>query len=82
MDRALLAVFLRARREALKPENVKLPPRLRRRASGLWREEAAVLAGRARTAAPVRVMIARAGRVDPALDCLGSARWLRCATGI
>jgi transcriptional regulator with XRE-family HTH domain len=45
MDRALLADFLRARREALQPEDVGLPRGSRRRAEGLRREEVAVLAG-------------------------------------
>jgi transcriptional regulator with XRE-family HTH domain len=45
MDRALLADFLRARREALQPEQVGLPRGVRRRTGGLRREEVAVLAG-------------------------------------
>ncbi|MFI2714408.1 helix-turn-helix transcriptional regulator [Micromonospora sp. NPDC018662] len=45
MDRALLADFLRARREALQPEDVGLPRGSRRRTGGLRREEVAVLAG-------------------------------------
>jgi transcriptional regulator with XRE-family HTH domain len=45
MDRALLADFLRARREALQPEDVGLPRGTRRRTGGLRREEVAVLAG-------------------------------------
>jgi transcriptional regulator with XRE-family HTH domain len=45
MDRALLADFLRARREALQPEDVGLPRGSRRRAGGLRREEVAVLVG-------------------------------------
>jgi transcriptional regulator with XRE-family HTH domain len=45
MDRALLADFLRARREALQPEEVGLPRGSRRRAGGLRREEVAALAG-------------------------------------
>lgn len=45
MDRALLADFLRARREALQPEDVGLPRGQRRRTGGLRREEVAVLAG-------------------------------------
>jgi transcriptional regulator with XRE-family HTH domain len=45
MDRALLADFLRARREALQPEEVGLPRGPRRRTGGLRREEVAVLAG-------------------------------------
>ena len=45
MDRALLADFLRARREALQPEDVGLPRGGRRRTGGLRREEVAVLAG-------------------------------------
>jgi transcriptional regulator with XRE-family HTH domain len=45
MDRALLADFLRARREALQPEEVGLPRGSRRRTRGLRREEVAVLAG-------------------------------------
>ncbi|GIM97049.1 helix-turn-helix transcriptional regulator [Paractinoplanes toevensis] len=44
-DRALLADFLRARREALQPEDVGLPRGSRRRTGGLRREELAVLAG-------------------------------------
>ncbi|MCW2919952.1 MAG: transcriptional regulator [Actinomycetia bacterium] len=43
MDRAELADFLRTRREALQPEEVGLPRTRRRRASGLRREEVAVL---------------------------------------
>jgi transcriptional regulator with XRE-family HTH domain len=45
MDRAQLADFLRARREALQPEDVGLPRGSRRRTGGLRREEVAVLAG-------------------------------------
>ncbi|AQW54433.1 helix-turn-helix domain-containing protein [Streptomyces violaceusniger] len=45
MDRALLAEFLRARREALQPEDVGLPRGSRRRTGGLRREEVAALAG-------------------------------------
>ncbi|WP_433174934.1 helix-turn-helix transcriptional regulator [Actinoallomurus sp. CA-150999] len=44
MDRASLADFLRRRREALRPEDVGLPPGARRRAPGLRREEVAALA--------------------------------------
>jgi transcriptional regulator with XRE-family HTH domain len=42
-DRAALAAFLRARREALQPENVGLPRGRRRRTGGLRREEVAAL---------------------------------------
>jgi hypothetical protein len=42
--RRSLALFLRARREALQPEDVGLPPSRRRRTPGLRREEVAVLA--------------------------------------
>ncbi|MET9564113.1 helix-turn-helix transcriptional regulator [Streptomyces tauricus] len=45
MDRALLADFLRARREVLQPEDVGLPRGQRRRTGGLRREEVAALAG-------------------------------------
>jgi transcriptional regulator with XRE-family HTH domain len=45
VDRAQLAGFLRARREALRPEDVGLPHGSRRRTSGLRREEVAVLSG-------------------------------------
>ncbi|GIE82958.1 DNA-binding protein [Actinoplanes philippinensis] len=45
MDRALLADFLRARREALQPEDAGLPRGSRRRTGGLRREEVAALAG-------------------------------------
>ncbi|MEP9394168.1 helix-turn-helix transcriptional regulator [Gordonia sp. VNK1] len=45
IDRAGLAQFLRARREALQPADVGLPPGARRRAPGLRREEVAALAG-------------------------------------
>ncbi|MCY1136594.1 helix-turn-helix transcriptional regulator [Actinoplanes sp. Pm04-4] len=45
MDRALLADFLRARREALQPEDVGLPRGARRRTGGLRREEVAALSG-------------------------------------
>lgn len=44
MDRTALADFLRARREALQPEDVGLPPGPRRRAPGLRREDVAQLA--------------------------------------
>nr|BFF26352.1 hypothetical protein GCM10025732_43170 [Glycomyces mayteni] len=44
MDRTALAEFLRARREHLRPEDVGLPPGVRRRAPGLRREEVASLA--------------------------------------
>ena len=45
MDAAALASFLRARREALQPDDVGLPRGPRRRAPGLRREEVAALAG-------------------------------------
>ncbi|WJE01619.1 MmyB family transcriptional regulator [Streptomyces antimycoticus] len=45
MDRVLLADFLRARREALQPEDVGLPCGSRGRTGGLRREEVAALAG-------------------------------------
>jgi len=45
MDRALLADFLRARREVLQPEDVGLARGSRRRTGGLRREEVAALAG-------------------------------------
>src|SRR5688572_24559098 len=45
MDRALLADFLRARREVLQPEDVGLPRGQRRRTGGLRREEVAALCG-------------------------------------
>ena len=44
-QRAELAAFLRARREALTPEQVKLPRSRGRRTPGLRREEVALLAG-------------------------------------
>jgi transcriptional regulator with XRE-family HTH domain len=43
--RTELAAFLRSRRERLTPEDVGLPPGLRRRTPGLRREEVAQLAG-------------------------------------
>ncbi|WP_199538922.1 helix-turn-helix transcriptional regulator [Desertihabitans brevis] len=43
MDRSGLAAFLRRRRESLQPEDVGLPRGLRRRTTGLRREEVAVL---------------------------------------
>src|ERR1700731_4348365 len=43
--RTELAAFLRARRERISPEDVGLPPGLRRRTPGLRREEVAQLAG-------------------------------------
>ncbi|MEU8718525.1 helix-turn-helix transcriptional regulator [Streptomyces sp. NPDC048663] len=45
MDRVLLADFLRARRQALQPEDVGLPRGSRRRTGGLRREEVAARAG-------------------------------------
>ena len=45
MDTAGLASFLRARREALQPDDVGLPRGPRRRTPGLRREEVAALAG-------------------------------------
>ena len=45
MGRALLADFLRARREVLQPEDVGLPRGPRRRTGGLRREEVAAPAG-------------------------------------
>src|SRR3954454_6341333 len=45
VDRAELADFLRRRREALRPQDVGLPPGQRRRTSGLRREEVATLSG-------------------------------------
>jgi len=44
VDRAALAAFLRSRREALKPEDIGLPPGARRRTQGLRRDEVATLA--------------------------------------
>src|SRR4029077_12484381 len=44
-QRAELAAFLRARREAVTPEQVKLPRGRGRRTPGLRREEVALLAG-------------------------------------
>lgn len=44
-DRAELAEFLRARRDALRPQDVGLRPGRRRRAPGLRREEVAALSG-------------------------------------
>src|SRR5580692_3988785 len=44
MDRAALADFLRHRREALRPQDVGLPAGVRRRTSGLRREEVAAIA--------------------------------------
>jgi transcriptional regulator with XRE-family HTH domain len=43
--RTELAAFLRARRERISPEDVGLPPGIRRRTAGLRREELAQLAG-------------------------------------
>src|SRR5215813_11268996 len=43
--RAELAAFLRSRRERITPEDVGLAPGIRRRTSGLRREEVAMLAG-------------------------------------
>ena len=45
MDREQLAVFLRARREAVQPEDVGLTRGSRRRTTGLRREEVAALSG-------------------------------------
>lgn len=45
VDRASLADFLRRRREALRPDDVGLPPGVRRRTAGLRREEVAALTG-------------------------------------
>jgi transcriptional regulator with XRE-family HTH domain len=45
MDRSELADFLRARREALQPEDVGLPRGPRRRTGGLRREEVAAISG-------------------------------------
>ena len=44
IDRAGLAEYLRTRRESLQPEDVGLPRGLRRRTTGLRREEVAALA--------------------------------------
>lgn len=44
MDQGQLADFLRSRREGLTPEDVGLPPGVRRRTAGLRREEVAALA--------------------------------------
>jgi transcriptional regulator with XRE-family HTH domain len=43
--RTELAAFLRSRRERIRPEDVGLPPGIRRRTAGLRREELAQLAG-------------------------------------
>jgi transcriptional regulator with XRE-family HTH domain len=45
LRRSELAAFLRSRRERISPEDVGLPPGLRRRTAGLRREEVAQLAG-------------------------------------
>ena len=45
VDRPQLADFLRRRRDDLRPQDVGLPPGLRRRAVGLRREEVATLTG-------------------------------------
>ncbi|WP_410670500.1 helix-turn-helix transcriptional regulator [Amycolatopsis sp. cmx-4-68] len=45
MDRTELADFLRRRREALRPDDVGMPPGQRRRTAGLRREEVATLSG-------------------------------------
>jgi transcriptional regulator with XRE-family HTH domain len=45
MDRPALAEFLRARREALQPSDVGMPPGARRRTAGLRREEIAAVVG-------------------------------------
>jgi transcriptional regulator with XRE-family HTH domain len=45
MDRSELAEFLRARRDALQPEDVGLPRGGRRRTAGLRREEVAAISG-------------------------------------
>jgi transcriptional regulator with XRE-family HTH domain len=45
LRRSELAAFLRSRRERITPEDVGLPPGLRRRTAGLRREEVAQLAG-------------------------------------
>lgn len=45
MDRSALAEFLHARRDALRPEDVGLPPGARRRVPGLRRDEVAALTG-------------------------------------
>ena len=45
MNRSGLAEFLRARREAIRPDQVGLPPGVRRRTPGLRREEVAQLTG-------------------------------------
>jgi transcriptional regulator with XRE-family HTH domain len=44
MDRDAMAEFLRSRREALRPEDIGLPPGARRRTRGLRRDEVAALA--------------------------------------
>src|SRR5450432_573999 len=45
LRRSELAAFLRSRRERITPQDVGLPPGLRRRTAGLRREEVAQLAG-------------------------------------
>ncbi len=45
MDKSALAEFLRARRQAIRPGDVGLPPGVRRRTPGLRREEVAQLTG-------------------------------------
>lgn len=77
IDRAGLADFLRRRRDALRPEDVGLPPGVRRRAAGLRREEVAQLAGMstdyysrleqqrgAHPSEPIIASLARALRLD------------------
>ncbi|MCX4388211.1 helix-turn-helix transcriptional regulator [Micromonospora peucetia] len=72
MDRPLLAEFLRSRRARVRPEDVGLPPGVRRRTPGLRREEVAQLAGisvdyynrleQARAPRPSRQVLAALGR--------------------
>lgn len=73
--RALLSDFLRARRRALKPEQVGLPARGPRRVAGLRREEVAVLADVGITwytwleqGRPIRVAPATLARIAEALQ--------------
>ena len=55
-DRAQLSQFLRARREAIQPEDLGLPRGPRRRTSGLRREEVAALSGISSDDTPAQVV--------------------------
>jgi transcriptional regulator with XRE-family HTH domain len=74
-DREALAVFLRSRREAIRPADVGLPEGPRRRTPGLRREEVAALAG---MSADYYVRLEQARGPRPSRQMLGAIARALC----